>query len=233
MEDRDWFGELRSQLHQPPGTVRFVRICRVLGRMWAKNPGRVDQEILPYALEVMADWPDEHRVYPRFWNELWLAPAAPEPFSPLELIARMELDHEPLTLEQFERLARAPLHQLRWLDLTDTQLGEAGARALAGADRPRLEELRVADNPLGDRGLALLLGSAGAPRLRQVFAWSSRINRRSGCAARGARGVRAPRAAVLAGQRAEHGRAPGARAAAPAPGCLAAAPAAVTSSEGP
>jgi len=89
--------------------------------------------------------------------------------SPLaESLRHLDLDHNPLGDEVATVLSSVALPELRSLHLRECRLGARGATVLAAAPSlPRLRELDLSDNPIGEEG-ALALATTELPRLRRL-----------------------------------------------------------------
>lgn len=161
------FGELRSLLQSSlPAQVIWSSTCALLAEF---SPEELDHIVLPYASAHLAKLPARVRTVPLEWLERLLRS---QPLPALSLAAHLDTAGRRMRLENIgaEVIARTPhLTGLRLLTLRAQLLREEGLGMLLEAPfMEHLTEVTLDENPLGDRGAALLANSAPWPSLRAL-----------------------------------------------------------------
>lgn len=168
------FGDLRSLLGQKPSALGFARQCRAIEQMWELEPERVNQELVPYMERALEGWPDELRVHPIFWLRRWY-PSAKVEFTPVSLTRVLNLEQQRLGAALIEALAQLPAwHGVLSLNLAGNLLDAEAIKRLAKIPLTQLRYLNLSQNPLGSEGVRdLIHESAWAKGLRQLDMWAT------------------------------------------------------------
>lgn len=159
------FGELRARLHGAPNAQSWEEIVRLLDR-WP-DLVELEEQIIPYAAQHLARWPDSMRIAPQEWLTRMLDG---EQIAGLSLVRTMVAQGMSLRDAQVARMAQIPaLKELRALDLMDNDIGPDGVRALLGAVFiSTLSVLRLGDNRIGADGAQLIAHSSALQNLRAL-----------------------------------------------------------------
>jgi hypothetical protein len=159
------FGELRARLHGAPSVQSWEEIARLIDR-WP-DLTELEEQIIPYAAQHLARWPDSMRIAPQEWLTRMLNG---ERTPGLSLVRGVVAQGMSLRDAHVARMAQLPaLSQLRALDLMDNDIGPDGVRALLGAVFiSTLSVLRLGDNRIGADGAQLIAHSSALQNLRAL-----------------------------------------------------------------
>jgi serine/threonine protein kinase len=149
-------------------------LIRLLGACVAMRPDKrpTDASALAAQLAVLLDSagpPKLDEVAPAQVSPSRAAPTAPTPV----------LDNPPPPADSLEALLKAiEANPYSWLlDLTNKQIGDAGAVALANSPSlAKLSVLYLSGNQVGDEGAAALAGSPYLVNLTRLILWDNRIS---------------------------------------------------------
>lgn len=150
------FGELRAFFHadEEPTRQRFRELFDAMMLAHEHNAGEVEEEWLPYALEMIEKWPTGTRLWDGYvwWNEDEDRDSFDQRSHPLHQLGRF-LRVENTTSEEFVQLCHAPdIKLLRSLDVwaEEEMTPEVFERALEGLANANLEHLGLAFFKLDD-----------------------------------------------------------------------------------
>jgi hypothetical protein len=159
------FGELRACLHGAPTAQSWSEIVRLID-LWP-DLTELEEQVIPYAAQHLARWPDALRIAPQAWLTRMLDG---EQLPGLSLVRAVVAQGMSLRDAQVAKMAQSPaLSQLRALDLMDNDIGPEGVSALLGAVFiSTLYVLRLGDNRIGADGAQLIAHSSALKNLRAL-----------------------------------------------------------------
>lgn len=160
------FGQVRSLLHQPPSALVWSKLCAVIDD-WSPSP-QLTHEVLPYAQELLSSWPPSlFRPAPHKWWSMSSPLHSTQSSAALPLANGLSFNRATLDPAKLRAIVElCTRHRFTHLDLSDSKLGVAGAKALAAMPQlQQLQALYVAKNQLGAQGASAL---AQSPHLQTL-----------------------------------------------------------------
>ncbi len=154
------FGELRATLQGRPSPQGWHTICHTLDSFPMEM---LEHEVLPYATQLLANWPDDLRSTPQVWLDYFLRG---DPTPQLALCTRLWRSRAN-TMEIKAFLKSTLFQQITHLELVSCYLDHKTAKLLI--DTKILHNLHTIDlsfNALGDEGATLIANSPSSSNLK-------------------------------------------------------------------